>query len=268
MTTRLGKPPLTRAHGSWAIFFVPMIIGFVVADALTVNSSFYLLAAVGVFLSHHPLEVYLLRGAAERKDLLFWSAAFAAFGGAWSCVLLVNQYWALVPIAGLGAVAAHARLRILRNRGKGIMSDWIGAGGLSLGAPAAYYVTTGRLDGLAVLAWVACVLFFGSTVFYVHMRIEAMKLKSPELSMKQRLSLGKLNLLYHVGVILLVLGAAVGVGTASAFLLVVVPMVVHALWGTARLSGTMNLKRLGLIMMVQSVVFVVLVVISGKDGIL
>jgi hypothetical protein len=44
------------------------------------------------------------------------------------------------------------------------------------------------------------------------------------------------------------------------------PMIAHALWGTVRLTGSVRLKRLGILLVGQSVVFLVLLATLGREG--
>lgn len=274
MTARAAYPLLTREHGSWAVFFVPLFAGAALTDQFSVSWVILVFASLGVFLAHHPLELLLGRDNPtwnmkhRGSGLKVWAIGYLAFGAAWSAVLLHAGFWALVPLAALALSLALWRFWLLRHYGKGMMSDWIGAAGLSLGAPAASYVSTGSIDERGMISWVLCVLFFGSTIVYVRMKIAATREKTRELSKDPILSVGKLNIVYHAGVITLVLTQVIVAGTSASLLIVLVPMAAHALWGTARLRRTTNFKRLGLILIAHSVLFVIMLAVSGKEGIL
>jgi hypothetical protein len=56
----------------------------------------------------------------------------------------------------------------------------IGAIGLTAVAPAAYAVTTGLLDRTAGTLWAANLLFALNQIQYVHLRIKAAQVKTPE----------------------------------------------------------------------------------------
>jgi hypothetical protein len=141
---------------------------------------------------------------------------------------------------------------------KTIAGDLVAVVGMTLGAPAGYYLSTSSLDLDALSLWLLNILFFGSTVVYVHMKIRARSTSRSELSWAEKFSLGKLNLAYHVVVVAAVLLLVLMYFTPELALIAFVPMIVHALIGTMKLSGNTSFRRLGFILLVHSAIFGIL----------
>ena len=260
--------PLTREHGAWAMFLVPLLAGIIVADAVSVKTAVFGFGSLAIFLAHHPLESAFGAGAraSGRRSLLSWDVALLLAGTLPVAFLVARGDFFLAPIGLLAALAALVRLWIVRRSGRGLGSDVIGVAGLCLGAPAAYALGSGSLDRAALLSWLACFLFFGSTVFYVHMKIAALKSKDALIPLPRRISLGRLNLMYHAVVVAILVGSTLLVHTPAAMLAVYGPMVTHAIWGTFRLTGNVRLKRLGILLVGQSIAFLVLLATLGREG--
>lgn len=259
--------PLTREHGVWAMFLVPLLAGVIVADSVTIETLLFGGGSLAIFLAYHPLEsaFHAARGKG-RRSMLVWGVALFVAGTIPLAALFARGHTLLVPVGILAASAGIVRSLIVRRSGKGVLSDLIGVAGLCLSAPATYALVVGSVDRPALLAWLACFLFFGSTVFYVHMKIAALKVKSERIPLEQRVRLGRLNLMYHVVVVGIIVGATLLVHTPAAMLAVFGPMVAHALWGTIHLTGSVRLKRLGILLVGQSVVFLILLATIGKEG--
>jgi len=63
----------------------------------------------------------------------------------------------------------------------------VGAAGLTLMAPAAYYTVTGHLNGAAWSLWIANLLFAANQIQFVQLRIRAARAVKPN----QKLSIGR-----------------------------------------------------------------------------
>lgn len=124
-----------------------------------------------------------------------------------------------------------------------------------MGGPSAAYVLGNSLDLDAVLVWILHVLFFGSGVIYVHMKLKAAGLKSVQLDFRQRVGLGALNLAYHAFVIAVASVLVVTQYTPALSLIAFIPITVHAVIGTAKLSPTVRFRNLGFLLLAQSLVF-------------
>jgi len=147
---------------------------------------------------------------------------------------------------------------------KMIATDLIAVAGLTLSGPSMYYVLTGTLDRTALSMYVLNFLFFGCSVFYVHMKIQASAAKKPGMAWREKLSLGKENLRYHAAVAAVVAILAyvqfIPIFAAVAF----IPMVVHGVYGTIKLSSRVHFKKLGFLLLGQSVVFGILLSYTSR----
>lgn len=215
-------------------------------------------------MSYRPVQTILRHvfvGAQSKVKLVqagFWSAAYLFVGVCFLIPLLADGHMLLVALGIAGATAFLATFAVSRRRARTIPGDLMSVCGLTLTAPAEYYVGSGVLDMNAAMLWVFSILFFGSSVLYVHMKMRATQTGHTGMKLAERLSLGKLNFLYHFAVIALVTGMGVYQHAPYFALGAFVPMILHAMYGTFRLSGSVLFKQLGFLLLGQSVLFGVL----------
>lgn len=261
----IPKPIITREHGSWAVLVVPMVIAVSIAEQFSVSMLLMTLAAVSAFMSYVPAQLLLRDWFGMRQDpsklysARIWLGIFGVVGAAAVFVLVWQGYWKIIPI-GLFAVACFVLHFVLtRVHSKSVLSDLLAVAGLTVTAPAVLYVATGELTGRALFIWILNLLFFGSGVVYVHMKIAATSFRQGPFSLKQRLSLGFLNVVYHCVVFGIVTVLVAFEYTPTLLLLAFVPMTIHAIYGTLKLSGQVQFKKLGLLLLGHAVVFAILV---------
>ncbi len=100
----IPKPIITREHGSWAVLFVPMIVGGVYANVFSWNVLLLAFSALGVFLSYVPVHtiLYELAGISQGQKKLaaaiFWSVAYFAVGVLFILPLFAQGFWLLLFI--------------------------------------------------------------------------------------------------------------------------------------------------------------------------
>jgi hypothetical protein len=263
---RIPDLMVTREHGSWAVVLVPMIIAIGVTGHCWVDESLFLVTVLCAFLMYVPLQVVLRdrlilpQGEERRHQANFWLLAFGVAGFTSGTVLFLSGYL-LLPLFGLaGAFSFLANFQLTRSSKKGVASDLAAVAGLTLGAPGMYYVGSGLFDHIALSLWILNFLFFGSGVFHVHMKMEASALKKTALTMSEKWSLGKKNIVYHSVVIFTVLVFTHFRYVPRLTILAFVPMVIHAVFGTISLSSRVRYKALGLVLLGQSIVFCILLV--------
>lgn len=249
-----GKPVVPKEHGAWAVLLVPVAVSAVIAERVTLD--FFLLTAsvLSLFLAYYPLQI-LLRGRSGDSRSRFWAAVYVVTGLVFSVPLLVRGFLLLIPIAVLAAGCFLLSVRLGRGNPKSAGADLWAVAGLTMGGPSAAYVLGNSLDLDAVLVWILHVLFFGSGVIYVHMKLKAAGLKSVQLDFRQRVGLGALNLAYHAFVIAVASVLVVTQYTPALSLIAFIPITVHAVIGTAKLSPTVRFRNLGFLLLAQSLVF-------------
>jgi hypothetical protein len=261
LVNKIPAPVITKEHGSWAVLLVPIFVSTGVTGMLTMNFFFLALSALAFFLAYTPGHTLLRhyfgshRHQEKVEQAKFWTVTYLVIGITFTVRLLITGYTLLILFGGLAMISFLGNFFVTRRYSKSIVSDLLAAAGLTLGGPSAYYVLTGRVDSTALLLYIFNFLFFGCSVFYVHMKIRASGTKKSGMTWVDKISIGKLNLAYHIAIVSLV-GTLVALHTTSIFaLLAFGPMFVHAVFGTLKLSSKVRFKNLGFLLLAQSVVF-------------
>lgn len=250
---RIGRPPIPHEHGAWVILYAPAIIALAVARPfLPLPSLLLIVAATGFFLARHAAGLLIRKRGKEGTG--FWLGVYLVIAAAGTApLLLAYQRLALlhVGLAVLALFVIHALLSVWPSRKRLDRSVWgeiLAVGALAMTAPAAYAVARGALEVTAWYLWAACVLYFSSSVFYVKMLLAAGTVRG-EPGWRERWSLGRNNVIYHVLLLLIVLTAASQIGGWSGALAAVAyaPILLRAFRGWTRLSNRLPpLKRVGL----------------------
>jgi hypothetical protein len=262
----LPKPVIPREHGAWAILLLPLMLGAVIAGRFTPAVLVLLASALFVFLSYTPARVLSRHLTDQRqapgrlRQAAWWTALYLIPGIAGCVWLLAHGHHALLLPGALAMASFLAALFASCSMPKSIAGDLFSVVGLSLGAPAAYAVASGVLDRTAWLSYLMIVLFFGSSVFYVRMKINAIAVRRESLTWREKWALGKPNILYQSVVIGIVVALAFVQWSPRLVPLAFVPMIVHAFLGTIFLSRRVKLTTLGSLLVAQSVAFGALLV--------
>lgn len=179
---------LPREHGAWSLLLVPMVTGAGVAfhHASQIFPLILLLtAALALFWLRTPLESVLGTSAMRAQTLeeshtlrslivlLAGTAAVALAGLLWS-----GRNADLWPLgaAVAGAFILQAVLKKFSRRAR-MLSEMIGAIGLTAAAPAAYYVIAGEFNATAWTLWFVNLLFAGDQIHYVQLRLHTAKIQ-------------------------------------------------------------------------------------------
>jgi hypothetical protein len=270
MNWRVAIPPLpvTKEHGSWAVLAVPLIVGTAAAQLISWEHFALAAAAFAVFLAYVPVQLLIVPSeasgtrAAARRSARFWAAVLLGIASLFAGALLVLGEYHLLMWAMLAGIGFVGHEMLSRGKGKSMWADLSAAWGLSVGTPAAAMIGSSRSDVDIVLLWAEVFLFFSCTVVYVYMKIRATSSKFAQPSLQARLRFGWITVAYHVLVIAIV-GAIVVHDRHHALALVAfVPMAVHAVVGTVRLTGRVRFKRLGLLLLTHSILFAVIMIVA------
>ena len=263
-------PVIPNDHGAYAMLIVPYIIGLagglVTGTAITpgiVLSSVLLgLSMLGCFFAREPLETLAkpLVNPATRRLSMFWLLVYLLVAGATGLpLLLIWQRWDLLWL-GLAALAMMvvSLVAVRRRHQRSFVLRWFGIGGLALSAPAAYYIITGRLDGLALGLWVACWIYFTGTLIYVRMWFEAKKHEKTKSASRLPYPswLFKTTWLYGILATLIMIGMFALNLFSPAILLAYLPMVIRLVYTAWKPPTWIPIKRLGILEGWQSVFFV------------
>lgn len=258
---KFPKPIITREHGSWAVLFMPMFVGIAYAGHFSSNNLLLACSALGLFLSYVPIHTILraLSRKPQREKNLYasivWAIIYLTIGTAFIVPLFLQEYFHLMTFALLAGVLFFGNYLLAKKIHKSILGDLMAVAGLTLSAPSAYYIATGSFDSNAAVLWILNFLFFGCSVFYVHMKIKVSALKKENLPIHEKLTLGRLNILYHLFVIFVVIMLSLYRFTPLTATLAFLPMFIHAIYGTITLTGRTKFKKLGFLLLGQSILF-------------
>jgi hypothetical protein len=264
--TRLSIP-LPKEHGSWAMFSVPLIIGFAVAAQWPWRSIWLIAAALGLFLVRLPIDTLIKtrkRPTADRLWLIRWAMGYgsiAALCGGW--LIVIDQLYWLIPLGVLSAaLLAYHWWLVERRQEMSARGELAGIFGLALGAPLAYYVATGVIDGTAVGLWIVNALYFGGTVFYIKLKVRQQPKEPAPDRVSERLVKAKACLTYQSVVLTLIILLVAFERLPALAVLAFVPMTLKVLLGATRWQDrkSLSLPRLGVIEIIHSVTFAVLII--------
>ena len=173
---------LPREHGAWGILLVPLVTGAAVgllAGGRVAPVLLFTVAVVTLFWLRTPVESWFGRGPMrtqtpqERRLVLSAILPLATAATLTLSALLWNENNR--ELLWLGAVAgvAFAAQVFLKGFGRStrMAAQVAGTLALTLTAPAAYYLVTGRLEATAWVLWLVNFLFAGDQIHFVWLRI-------------------------------------------------------------------------------------------------
>lgn len=183
---RLGSLIAPREHGAWGLLFVPLAIGGAVglfAGGNGLPLAAFAIAALALFWLRTPVESWLGTGLLrtqsewERRSVGITILMLATVAASSLAVLFRESRNRGLLLLGLIAVSAFIVQALLRKLGRRtrMLSQIVGTLGLTVTAPAAYYVVTGHLDRDAWALWIANFLFAGNQIHFVQLRIHSMR---------------------------------------------------------------------------------------------
>ncbi|MBI4294722.1 MAG: YwiC-like family protein [Chloroflexi bacterium] len=253
---------VNREYGAWAMLLVPAITGMGIAGGWSARIPLFLGAIFCLYLARYPLFLWS-RSPSSRLPAgwLFSLAVSLVLGGTLAAPLILRyRLWWLLPLGALALAILLFHLYLARRRwDRSVAGEFLGVLGLALSAPAGYYTLTGSLDPRAWLLWLVCAAFFGSSIFYVKMKVEyPLRRRKAVLTSKSQFVAPLW--VYHGGVLATtaILGrlGVVPLWTFLAFL----PIAAQALAGGLNLGHRPNLKRLGLTQLGHSLLFAALLI--------
>ncbi len=173
-----------REHGAWGLLLVPLFTG-IAAGMASAHRILPLVAfavvALSLFWLRTPVESLIGTGAVaadtaqERWTALMVSAGLAVLSG--SCLAGLMWRGRNLQLLLLGAITGSAFVAqtVLRRMGRKtrMAAQLVGAVGLTCTAPAAFSITTGRLDRQALVLWAANWIFAANQIHFVQLRIHA-----------------------------------------------------------------------------------------------
>ena len=255
---------LPREHGAWAMLYVPFIVGTLVAGEFAPVALLLLLSITSVFIARESLLGWL-RARDRRQNqeeslkfLLIYLGLASLFVA--PLVFIYHLFW-LVPLglATLTLLAFNAR-QAVRREDRTIGGEMLAITGLTLTAPAAYYVAKGGWDAVALWLWALCALYFASSVFYVKLRVYSLNQRKEQL----RLSTWRRCAFYH-GFLAVALALLAFMGSLNLFILAAFsPVLVRSFWQLARPANQINLRRIGVLEIIYSILFLIFTTLTFR----
>ena len=246
------RPPTPREHGAWGILLIPFATAVGVAGVWNVPVALLLVSVLCFYVARTAFLKEVAAGFSLRGQAKIRTLKDAATGARWTvlllagsaaCVLPLLLVWKLWWLAAFGAVAAPLAFRKTE---RSVVMQLLAVAGLTLTAPAAWYVATGQLDARL---WLLNVLYFAGGVLYVKMHVAAAIQRGGS-----KLRLGAATMIYY-GALAAVAAMWWPVGVAF------VPAIVRAVVGVARLSPVLRIKRLGWTEVGYSIGFAILLIL-------
>ena len=267
--TRRKAMIVPREHGAWGLLLVPLFTGIAAGFAPEHRAwSLFLftVAALSLFVLRTPVESLLglgpifARTADERWTAFIGSASFAIVATACLVALMWKGHYPALLIFGAASACALLLQSVLRKLGRGarMISQVVGAIGLTSTAPAAYYIGTGHLDSRAILLWIANWIFAGNQIHFVQLRIHAARATT----FAEKLTKGKVFLAAQPVLLLaLVLGSRWHILPALSSL-AFLPAIVRGLHWFFQKPEPLDVKKLGWSEMKHGVTFGLLLALA------
>lgn len=171
-----------REHGAWGMLLVPLMTGAAVGWLAGGRLAPVLLLATAVlalFWLRTPIESWLgtngvrVQTSRERQLVFGVMLPLASIATVSLCALFWHGKNRDLVWLGMIAGIAFATQILLKKMGRTtrMAAEVVGAVALTLTAPAAYYVSTGRLDARAWALWLVNWLFAADQIHFVWLRI-------------------------------------------------------------------------------------------------
>lgn len=170
---------LPQDHGSWVFIISPLLIGIFAANNFNYATIYLVIAALAVFLIRQPIMIAVkaYSGRRSRADLpaaRFW---VLAYGGILFLALLgligtgfVSILYLAIP--AVPVLAWHLWLVSRREERRQIGIEIVATGILSLAAPAAFWVGSGRYDSTGWWLWILAWMQSAASIVYAYLRLE------------------------------------------------------------------------------------------------
>jgi hypothetical protein len=165
-------------HGAWGLFIIPLALGAVVSRHGFWAQVLLGVATLGVFLMRRPALHWLRAFSRESLDAIhtLWPGqSFAlclaiTLAGAVPLLCMGRYYLILVSAVAGALMWSEVFLASGRERYP-FLSELTEVWVLSLLAPSAYYVGTGRFDETSAILWTLCAIYFTVTIADIRVRL-------------------------------------------------------------------------------------------------
>ena len=255
---------LPREHGAWAMLYVPFVMGILVAGSFSWRVLLLGLSMTFVFIAREPLLLWWRArnqgkesGAMGRLVLIYFG--LAAFFG--TPLVFFSHLFGLLPLALLViALLGINTLQAGQREDRTVLGESLAIVGLTLTAPAAYYVAHGRWEVVALWLWTLSALYFASSIFYIKLRVLALNPRKQQ----AREQAWWYCALYHSSLLISLVVLAL---TSSVYLFALVafgPALLRAFWSLLRPAHQLNLRRVGVLEICYSLIFLIFMAMTFR----
>ena len=257
---------LPKEHGAWAMLYVPLVAGGLVAGSFSWRVVLIALAMTFVFIARESVLAWWRahrRGGNKQESLQVMLIYLALAGASTAPLILISHLFWLAPL-GLTAIALLAvnAEQAARREDRTVTGEMMAILGLTLTAPTAYYVARGQWTDAALWLWALCALYFASSVFYVKLRVYWLNRRKEQARLPARLRCA----LYHAFLLAALLVLAV-TGSLNLFALVAfAPVLARSFWQLLKPATGLNLRRIGVLEIIYSMVFLIFITLSLRFG--
>ena len=258
---------LPKEHGAWAMFYVPFVLGVMVAGKPTFPVLLLLLATSALFISRESLLIWWRAQKRGRQTdnskqagrLLLVYGAIAAFSGV-PLILVYRFYW-LLPLALIGcALLTINGKQATQFEDRSVPNEVIAIAGLTMTAPAAYWVAHGEWNQTGLWLWALSAAYFASSVFYVKLRVTGLHAKRPEDKLRARWQcIG-----YHSFLLASLLALALTRSLPLFVLIAFAPVLARTLWSLLKPAAALNLRRIGMTEILYSLIFLIFTTLTFR----
>jgi len=267
--TRRRAMIVPREHGAWGLLFVPLFTGFAAGFAPEYRIWSLLLftvCAVALFFLRTPVESLLgigsmvARTSGERRTALVASAGFGLLASACLIVLIWKERYSALLVLGAVIGCTFVLQAVLRRLGRStrMISQVVGAIGLTCAAPAAYYIGTGHLDIRAFVLWATNWIFAGNQIHFVQLRIRAARATT----FTERFERGRLFFIAQLALLPVLVLASLSRKLTPLMIIAFVPAVLRGSQWFFRKAEPLDVKRLGWSEMKHGIAFGILLAIA------
>jgi hypothetical protein len=255
---------LPKEHGAWAMLYVPFIVGTLVAGEISIGVWMLALSVSCVFIARESLLAWW-RARDRKQDqreplkyLLTYLGLASLFGA--PLVFIHHLFWLLLfGLAALILLSLNAR-QAMHREDRRISGEMIAIAGLTLTGPASYYVSRGAFDIIALWIWALSAAYFTSSVFYVKLRVYSLNQRKEQLRRQTWWRCALYHGFLAGSLILLALTGSLNLFILAAFS----PVLIRSFWQLARPANRINLRRVGVLEIIYSLVFLVFITLTFR----
>lgn len=261
---------LPKEHGAWAMFYIPFVLGLLVARNFNAPSLLLLIAATAAFISRESLLVWWrarTRGrqtssSIEAGRLLLVYLLIAVTTGA-PLIFVYKLYW-LIPLALAGTVLLLVNgWQATEFEDRTVQSEILAIAGLTMTAPATFYAASGTWTATAWWLWALSAAYFASSVFYVKLRVTRLHAKQAEDKRRAQ----QQCIVYHSFLLCSLLALALTRSLPLFALIAFAPVLARTLRSLLSPEPHLNLKHIGIAEIVYSVIFLIFTTLTFRSAI-